>query len=345
MHSGLRAAAVAGLVALAAGCQPVHPVMRRSHEAPPRDMSSLYNTPGIGLLWKERQQNSQTPGDARDAQPSVWGDEADRWLAYTSTNQSNNPKLFLKSPSGSAVRQITYGLSSEMFPKFSPDGKWIAFASDRNGSWDIYILNRDRPEMWRQVSFDLGEEIAPSWSPDGKKLVYCAKGGNEGWSLWIADLETGGFTNLGPGLFPDWSPNPEPELQLIAFQKPRYRSMHLYGIWTITPDGTKVTSVVEHDEWAAINPSWSMDGHWIAFATVNKSPESWDPRYGKADDVWAVRRDGTDRIRVTEDPAPEWDPCWGRDRLYFISGRDGRQNVWSVKPTFLDIETDTTSGN
>ena len=352
MNSGLRVLLAAGLVCLPTGCY-YHGGSLEKHGGGNTpilsDTGPGFDVRTVALLppWKERQRNTSSSPDAKDSQPSIYADDADRWLVYVSTSQSNNPKLFLKDPAGAAIRQLTYGLSSDLFPRFSPDGKWIAFASDRNGNWDIYVIHRDQPVMVRQVTFSMDDDIAPSWSPDGKKLAYCSKDASGGWSLWIADLQTGGFTNLGPGMFPAWSPNPEPELQRIAFQKPRFRANHLYGIWTITPDGTQVDQIVHDDRWAAINPSWSMDGRWIAFATVNKSPASWDARFQKADDIWAVRRDGTALTRVTEDPEPEWNPTWGRDRIYFVSGREGRQNIWSVRPVFQEAEetVPSSSGN
>jgi tricorn protease-like protein len=143
----------------------------------------------------------------------------------------------------------------------------------------------------------------------------------------------------------------EETLYTLLYQKHRKRDIPFYSIWTIqitmnargkVEVANSPTEIVASDKWAAINPTWSPDGRYIAFASVRKSPISqWQARIYRADDVWVVKTDGTDLTQVTSHAAPDWNPCWARDpddpesavgRLYFHSLRSGTANVWSVSP-------------
>ena len=52
---------------------------------------------------------------------------------------------------GNHPRRLTQGISWDMQPRFSPDGKSIAFTSDRDGYLNIYLMNTDGSEV-QQVS-------------------------------------------------------------------------------------------------------------------------------------------------------------------------------------------------
>jgi hypothetical protein len=165
MTFGARAAAaVLAAVLTAAGCRPHHPRMDRPVEPLPATDAFRLNPLPLTPPWMDRQRNTDSPGDARDSQPTVWADDADRLLVYVSTRQSSNPKLFLKEAAGTWVRQLTYGLSSEGFPRFSPDGKHIAFASTRDGNGEIYVMNADgsgHTNLTANPAYDWW----PAWSP------------------------------------------------------------------------------------------------------------------------------------------------------------------------------------
>jgi tricorn protease-like protein len=51
----------------------------------------------------------------------------------------------------------------------------------------------------------------------------------------------------------------------------------------------------------------------------------------EADDVWIIRPDGTFDMRLTDELSAEWWPAWGGDRVFFVTNRDGMQNICSVK--------------
>ncbi|HNR75487.1 MAG TPA: amidohydrolase family protein [Parvularculaceae bacterium] len=72
---------------------------------------------------------------------------------------------------GGAPRRIAEGLSFDMQPRFSPDGKKIAFTSDRGGGDNLWIMNADGSDK-RQVSKEKFRLVtAPDWSADGRYLI------------------------------------------------------------------------------------------------------------------------------------------------------------------------------
>ena len=94
------------------------------------------------------------------------------------------------------------------------------------------------------------------------------------------------------------------------------------------------TEILSRHTWAAVTPSWSADGERLVFAAVAKNLD----RQGndqEADDIWIVRRDGTELQQVTEDPSSDWSPIWtrlqGEERIFFVSDRSGTPNLWSIQ--------------
>lgn len=274
---------------------------------------------------------------AKDGNPSVSRDG--RWLAYDSTANGTTYDVYVKPVDGVQTTRLTFDPADDVYPRLSPDGKRVAFMSNRHGNWDIFVVDVDRPAATWQITMDPGDEICPSWNGDGTKLVYCAAAQRGAWGLWTADLKTGARTYLGPGIFPDWNPVQD----LIAFQLPKSRDEFWYGIWTVTAQGGNLTQLVSSEffdqgRWGAINPAWSPDGRWIAFATVHQSLTAiWEKRFSAGDDIWLVKADGSGHtVRMTDSAEPEWKPAWGGQgadqRLFFVRAHEGQETIWSVQP-------------
>ena len=71
---------------------------------------------------------------------------------------------------GLAVR-LSSPKGSEMFPKFSPDGKYIAFSGNYQGNTDVYVLPAMGGKIHR-VTFHPMTDRLLDWTPDGKKLLF-----------------------------------------------------------------------------------------------------------------------------------------------------------------------------
>jgi Tol biopolymer transport system component len=338
----LRGWAAAALLALSA-CL-VHPTSegrpaargaRSPLDAPERSIADLRDNPIPPLSaeppWRDLVRHTRLLPPARVWHPSASPDGG--LVAYASTEFGPRVQIALRKPDVAAPIQISKNAGDNFFPRISPCGKRIAYASNREGNWDIYVARIDAPAVVTQVTLDESDDLCPSWSPDGRRLVYCSRRrGSEVWQLVICEVGSRVKTFLGPGLYPDWSP--EGEGAWICFQSQPSPPDGKSSVRVVRPDGTELREVAgdKTRRWSALQPRFSPCGGWIAFATLRRSVES--RLFGApdaADDLWMIRTDGRYEMRLTEDPSGESWPAWGGDRVFFVSDRDGGINLYSVK--------------
>lgn len=329
--------ALALIAALIAGCKDIE--RRHGDDCKAKDalVEARQRTDADGLDGPAVPRLREAYCDLRQETTARGGqdDQADlspdaQWLAFASTDLSHDADIFMKHATAPSLVQKSFHPTQEQFPRFSADGHHLAFASDRSGNWDVYVMDVAVNGAVRQVTDGPADDIAPSWSRDGRRIAYSSRAPDGEWEIWIANLDNAQLTRIGPGLFPRWSPMDD----RIVFQRARQRADTWYGVYCVQADGNNVVEIVGSSEWAAIDPCWSPDGAWIAFASVYRSPAARaDGRKMTGDDIWIVRPDGTSLTQVTVDAAPEWNPCWGTNgRIYFTAFRDGAQTLWSISP-------------
>ncbi len=262
---------------------------------------------------------------------------AEDLVAFSSDRHSADHNIYIKSVSGAVVVQKTSTPFDEIQPAFSPDGSRIAFASNKNGNYDVWIIDTHANGAAVQVTFGDEDDLHPSWMPDGETVVYSSYSSRTAdWSIMASNVRSGEVKDLGPGKFPTVSPDGK----RILFQRARLRDGYWYSIWTMNLEGADQTEILASADWAAINPCWSPDGQFIAFATVHKSPEAkLEDRIWRGDDIYVVSSNGRELIQITADTAPDWAPYWSqRDgRIYFISERNGFRNIWSIQPPVYSV--------
>ncbi len=255
-------------------------------------------------------------------------------IAFASTQDSDQPKIYLKEESSPLIRAVTTGGSRDLQPRFSPDGKSIAFASDREGNFDIWLVRVSQPNTLEQVTSSPEDELHPTFSPDARQIAFCRRSGKQGWNLWVQQRDRQSQIELGPGLFPEWSPAGE----WIAFQRASERGERWFAIWIIRPDGSDVRQVVAFDHWGAIQPTWSLDGSQLAFTSTAKRPDrpagtELAGRGVKGDDLWIIELRQGRTFQLTQHEGANWKPVWGLSgRIYFVSDRYGSPNILSLVP-------------
>jgi len=311
------------LLAIAAGCQ------RKPHGPGPADDPRAFGTP---VRMPER---SDRYSDLRqhtfselgaDADPLLSPDGLTLWFASTLHGPTYN--LYEKGPDGRTISLFTEDPGDERFPRMSPDGQWITFSANRDGNWDLFRKHVSGRGDWVTISADPEDELWPTWSPDGRTIAYSVLT-PAGWVIRTIDL-AGRKTDVAAGIFPAWHPS----RPVIAFQRARQRDEPWYAIWTVDLSTSRQSELVAGRDWGAIHPVWSPDGKWLLFATVHKSAIAKEEmREVHGDDFWVVRESGGLPFALTDDDDPKGSPVWARNgRVYFVTPRDGRPNVWSLLP-------------
>ena len=276
--------------------------------------------------------------DGADFDPTISADGS--LMVFASTQHSYNPDIFLKHTGSTILTQLTSDPARDVMPAISPDGQWVAFASDRNGSWNIYVIPRQggRPV---QITNDGQADIHPSWSPDGSKLIYSKLGMTSGkWELWISEIaNTSTPRFIGYGLFPEWCPTAgtgEHNGNLILYQRSAQRGDRAFSIWTTEYTDDKIGSpsrLIGNPSIAYINPTWSPDGQFVVFASVDTphSVKTVASMEARTSDLWMMSIDGTTRVSLTTGASTDLLPTWGANgKIYFVSTRTGQDNIWSL---------------
>jgi TolB protein len=131
-----------------------------------------------------------------------WSPDGSRIAA--SLEQEGNSDLFLLSPEGRVIRQLTERSGINISPTWSPDGQSLAFCSNRGGGPQIYILNVNSGNI-RRLTFRGDYNTSPSWSPKGDTIAYTTRSG--GFRILTISVRGGEPKEIAPGEDPSWSPD------------------------------------------------------------------------------------------------------------------------------------------
>lgn len=173
------------------------------------------------------------------------------------------------------------------------------------------------PAGWKQITHDGQFKQRPAWSPDGEKLLLTRHGVD---SIQVIRCRADGtdeqhlFESPHPRLDAVYSPDGK----RLAFTwdqvTPGQGDLELY---LANADGAEPQPLfvtegkLSHEEWV----TWSPDGQWIACtSTRDENPE-----------LYRVKADGSERQRLTTDPANDVHPCYSPDgrQIVFATNRWG----------------------
>ena len=175
---------------------------------------------------------------------------------------------------------------------------------------------------------------SPALSPDGERIAYTASndpGGGDRHLLYIRHIETGnGFRVMSEdnAYNPAWSHTGEQ----IAYDDGS--DLYVSSVDMANPQVFKITHGGSHHT----NPTWSPDGRQIAFASTLDG--TWN--------IFAINVDGTNRIRLTNDPADDERPDWSPDgrHIAFMTHRHGTWDIYRVNTrTFVETQLTDSRGN
>jgi TolB protein len=125
----------------------------------------------------------------------------------------------------------------------------------------------------------------------------------------------------------DWYPRASRGRVLFESSRASFRDLYVVSI-----EGGEAVRSTDHRE-GSFDADWSPDGRSIVFASS---------RYGQLD-LFVATAAGGDVRRITQHPGDSVKPRWAGDLIAFLSGRDGEDDLFTVRPDGSDIENRTRS--
>lgn len=218
-----------------------------------------------------------------------------------------------------------------------PQTHWLSFVSSRTGYLDtqLYQMRADG-KLVRQLTDRLGKQStqrSPSWSPSGDWIAFSSFGAQpqiyrirpDGHEFQLLVPATAQYTSM---TMPAWSHDGE-KLAFIA--REGGLSQQLFIMDLLTNSVIQVTSNTRN----VLEPNWSPDSQWIAYATNVHGPF----------EIYKVRIDGSDSQRLTNTLGHNNYPTWSPDGKWiaFASSRDGKMQIYKMRDDGSDVHQLTTN--
>ena len=253
---------------------------------------------------------------------------------------ARNPALVAPENAGGRILQLTDDPMVEAWPSFSPDGRSVVYASNASGDWDIYLQRVGGRNAINLTGDSDADDDSPVLSPDGQRITFhSTRNGVEGIFLMGATGESVRRLTEDEGSNPAWSPDSSRIAygvgEAITFN-PAGRNSITATLWIVDVESQSEPQPLETGR-DAVQPSWSPNGHRIAFWGLDRAAGSGQR------DIWTVPATGGVAVAATQDAYVDWNPVWSADGryLYFASDRAGGMNVWRVP---IDEESGTVLG-
>jgi serine/threonine protein kinase/dipeptidyl aminopeptidase/acylaminoacyl peptidase len=220
----------------------------------------------------------------------------------------------------------TLDIEDGVQPRWSPHQYRIAYWAHKGGQRDLWTIRPDGTDP-QPVTNDAAVDWNPVWDASGT-FLYFSSDRSGSMNLWRIPIdEKSGKPLDAPqavtsGAGQRQHPSISSDGKFIAYVEETVsenirrrsfdsKSRKLIGAMDVVTKGTRI----------AKNPNPSPDGQWVAY-------QSW----GKQEDIYIVRADGTGERYLTNDDFKDRVPRWSPDgnRLAFYSNRSGNFEIWTI---------------
>ncbi|HET7697623.1 MAG TPA: protein kinase [Vicinamibacterales bacterium] len=314
---------------------------------------------------------ADSPADDHQAAISPDGER----IAFRSERDSGG--IFLMGATGESVRRVTTaGFDPAWSPDarslaYATEGVLDPYSRNiRSQLWTAEVATG------RVSKVIDGDAVQPAWSPDGGRIAYWANTGGQR-DIWTVDIRGAAPVAVTHDAATDWSPEWSPDGRWLYFSSDRSGSMNVWRVGidqrTGVPRGapqaiTSSLTGVAYARAAADDRRLSVMAYSRSFelslapvdaaaevhvrpAPVVRSPSlGWCSPAPQADwlactgrtgneDIYLMRPDGSETIRLMDDAAKDRNPAWSPDgdRIGFMSTRTGEWELWSVRRDGSDL--------
>lgn len=225
------------------------------------------------------------------------------------------------------TKRITSLLATETpgtYPAISPDGGSIVFQNRIDGNMEICLMKSDGSAV-KNLTNNPARDAMPAWSPDGEHIVFTSNrdGNYDLMQVYVMSVDGTNqhriYYSNAMSQHPNWSP--DGQHVIFANDKEDGRSGN-FEIFDIEPETTRSEKRLTVRRRYDVAPVYSQDGSRIAF--VSNVDGNWE--------IYLMRSDGSNVLRLTRDPAEDTDPNWSPDgkRVIFSSNRTGRFAIYEM---------------
>ncbi len=261
----------------------------------------LMSRRGADQVWQIHALNSNTgqrlrltDTDSNERTPK-WSPDGTRIL-FTSERDGNR-EVYVMNADGSRAINLTQHPAHDWQPAWSPDGARIAFSSYRDENWEVYLIDADGSNLVRLTNHS-ESDFSPTWSPDGKKILFVSRRGGDA-DLFVLDLESRNLTQLTHSELDEYDPAWSPDGQWIAFTTLIDEQS---DIFVMRADGSSPVNLTNSRYANDFQPAWTRYSEELIFVSYTTAAGSHN--------LFRVRRDGRELVRLTDDDYDNISPCW-----------------------------------
>lgn len=238
----------------------------------------------------------------------------DTRFAFLSTRDGKFKELYVMSPDGGDLQQVTKTQTINLSPSWSPDGHLVLYTSYKRGNPNLYAIDLlDGREVL--ISSRPGLNLAGKFSPAGSQIAVTIE---DKGNADIAILDRGGrlLRHVTDSWAIDVSPTWSPDGRQLAFTSNRSGGPQIYVVDADGGEPRRVTFTGAYNT----SPAWSPKGDRIAY--VSRADGQFN--------LFTVKVDGSDTRQLTQGAGNNEDPSWAPDGRYivFSSSRTGRKRLF-----------------
>ena len=217
-------------------------------------------------------------------------------------------------------------------PRLSPDGRRIAVAVTEQGTTAVWIYDLGSRTFSRLTSTT--SAALPAWSPDGTKIFFLGLDDKDHFAFWSQSADGGtDAEKIADALGPTTSIAVAPDGRSLALASFTDNSFKLFRL---SIDSAGKTSPYLVDNANNIQPAFSPDGRWLAFASDQS---------GRSEVVMRSYPNPAMRLQISAGGGTE--PVWSSDgtRILYRAGNALISAQVTTSPNLRVVVRDTVNAN